>query len=94
MINQNGRTMLFGRAAGRAGLEACYGDLSQIAGVMLVTLSDGAARGVRALIFRTREGPEFWVLIDCAFDIAKCQFRGIELGWQSRWASAGPDCTK
>lgn len=76
-------TTLFGRDWSRAELEARTGELAQIAGVTLVTLGDGAARGVRALIFRTGSGLEFWVLIDRAFDIAKLQFRGIELGWQS-----------
>lgn len=74
---------LFGRSWSRAQLEARAGHFSQIAGVTLVTLGDGAARGVRALLFRTGSGLEFWVLIDRAFDIARCQFRGIELGWQS-----------
>lgn len=74
---------LFGRSWSREALEARIGQFSQIAGVTLVTLADGAARGVRALLFRTGSGLEFWVLIDRAFDIAKCQFRGVELGWQS-----------
>ena len=74
---------LLGRHYSRNELEARLGDLSQVAGVTLVTLSDGAARGVRALVFRTGSGLEFWVLVDRAFDIAKCQFRGIEIGWQS-----------
>jgi hypothetical protein len=76
-------TALFGRQWARSELEARIGNLAQIAGVGLVTLEDGAARGVRAVIFRTGSGLEFWVLVDRAFDIAKCQFRGIELGWQS-----------
>jgi hypothetical protein len=74
---------LFGRSWSRAELEARSGEFSQIAGVTLVTLGDGAGRGVRALVFRTGSGLEFWVLVDRAFDVAKCQFRGIELGWQS-----------
>jgi hypothetical protein len=76
-------TELLGRHYSRDELEARLGDLSQVAGVFLVTFSDGAARGVRALLFRTGSGLEFWVLVDRAFDIARCQFRGIELGWHS-----------
>jgi hypothetical protein len=72
-----------GRHYTRDELEARLGDLSQVAGVSVVTFSDGTARGVRALLFKTGSGLEFWVLVDRAFDIAKCQFRGIELGWQS-----------
>ena len=74
---------LLGRHYSRDELEARLGDLSQVAGVSLVTFSDGSARGVRALQFRTGSGLEFCVLVDRAFDIATCRFRGIELGWQS-----------
>jgi len=74
---------LLGKQYSRDELEARLGDLSQVAGVTAVTFSDGAARGVRSLVFRTGSGLEFWVLVDRAFDTAKCQFRGIELGWQS-----------
>lgn len=76
-------TNLFGHRWPRSELEQRIGDLAQVAGVTLVTLDDGPARGVRALIFRTGSGLEFWVLVDRAFDVAKCQFRGVELGWQS-----------
>jgi hypothetical protein len=76
-------TTLFGRKWSREELETHVGDFSQLAGITLIELADGPARGVRALIFRTGSGLEFWVLVDRAFDIAKCQFRGIELGWQS-----------
>src|SRR6516225_9212904 len=76
-------TLLFGRQWTREELEARFGVLGQVAGVSLVTLSDGAERGVRALLFRTGSGLEFWVLVDRTFDVAKCNFRGIELGWHS-----------
>jgi hypothetical protein len=72
MSDQGRRTMLFGRHWTRAELEARSRDPSQIARVTLVTLSDGVARGVRPLIFRTGADLEFWVLIDRVFDIAKC----------------------
>src|SRR5579864_3184780 len=85
MINKTELPMptLLARHYSRNELEARFGDLSQVAGVTMVTLSDGAARGVRAIVFRTGSGLEFWVLVDRAFDIAKCQFRGVEIGWQS-----------
>jgi len=76
-------TTLFGRQWTRTELEARAGNLAQVAGVTLVTLENGPSRGVRAVLFRTGSGLEFWVLVDRAFDIAKCQFGGIELGWQS-----------
>lgn len=74
---------LFGRPMPRAEVEAHCGSLAQIGGVTMTTLADGPERGVRALIFRTGSGLEFCVLIDRAFDIASCRYRGVELGWQS-----------
>ncbi len=49
----------------------------------LVTLGDGVERGVRALEFRTGGGLSFTVLIDRAFDVADCEYRGAAIGWHS-----------
>jgi hypothetical protein len=59
------------------------GNLEQVAGVRLVTLGDGAERGVRVLEFRTGSGFEFDVIVDRAFDIGRCEHNGRALGWQS-----------
>jgi len=47
---------LFGASYGRAELLRRIGRLEQVAGVRLVTLGDGQARGVRVLEFRTGTG--------------------------------------
>jgi hypothetical protein len=49
---------LFGREWTRAELLAHVGDLSQVAGVRLIELSDGVERGVRAADVRTGGGLE------------------------------------
>ena len=59
------------------------GRLDQVAGVRLVTLGDGAERGVRVLEFRTGTGFAFDVIVDRAFDIGRCEHAGRALGWQS-----------
>jgi hypothetical protein len=59
------------------------GRLEQVAGVRLVTLGDGAERGVRVLEFRTGTGFEFDVLVDRALDVGRCEFRGQALAWLS-----------
>jgi hypothetical protein len=59
------------------------GGLSQFAGVRLMTLGDGVERGVRMLEFRTGTGLRFTVLIDRAFDIADCEYKGAAIGWNS-----------
>ncbi|MEP9390071.1 aldose 1-epimerase family protein [Mesorhizobium sp. KR9-304] len=59
------------------------GALSQFAGVRLMTLGDGVERGIRMLAFRTAAGLMFTVLVDRAFDIGDCEFKGIPIGWHS-----------
>jgi hypothetical protein len=61
-----------------------------VAGVRLVTLGDGAERGVRVLEFRTGTGFVFDVIVDRAFDIGRCEINGIALGWQSGVGYKGP----
>ena len=68
---------LFGRSYSRPELLRRVGRLDQVAGVRLVTLGDGGARGVRVLEFRTGSGFAFDVLVDRAFDIGRCELRGV-----------------
>src|ERR671936_1287474 len=81
---------LFGQELTRRELLRRVGRLEQVAGVRLVTLGDGAERGVRLLEFRTGTGFEFDVLVDRAFDVGRCEHAGRALGWQSGVGFAGP----
>ncbi len=81
---------LFGRSWTRKELARRIGRLDQVAGVRLVTLGDGGGRGVRVMEFRTGTGFSFDVLIDRAFDIGRCELRGIPLAWQSAVGVEGP----
>ncbi len=74
---------LYGRQFSRRDLAMHAGALSQFAGVRLMTLGDGVERGVRMLEFRTGSGLRFTVLVDRAFDIADCEYRGAAIGWHS-----------
>jgi hypothetical protein len=74
---------LAGRSYTRRELAAHAGGLSQFAGVRLMTLGDGVERGVRLLEFRTGTGLRFTILIDRAFDIADCDYKGAAIGWHS-----------
>ncbi|MDV6330388.1 aldose 1-epimerase family protein [Asticcacaulis sp. 201] len=74
---------LFKRTYTRRDLAAHTGQLSQFAGVRLMTLGDGVERGVRLLEFRTGSGLRFTVLIDRAMDIADCEHNGRAVGWHS-----------
>jgi Domain of unknown function (DUF4432) len=81
---------LWGTTFGRGDLLRRIGRFEQLAGVRLVTLGDGAERGVRMLEFRTGTGFEFDVIVDRAFDIGRCEHCGRALGWQSAAGFAGP----
>jgi hypothetical protein len=81
---------LWGRGWGRAELLRRLGRLEQLAGVRLVTLADGAERGVRVLEFRTGTGFSFDVVVDRGFDVGRCEHSGRTLGWQSAVGFAGP----
>lgn len=81
---------LFGRRWTRGELARRVGRLEQVAGVRLVTLEDGGGRGVRVLEVRTGTGFVFDVLVDRAFDIGRCEFRGVPLAWTSAVGVEGP----
>src|ERR1700733_6327861 len=76
-------TELYGRALTRRQIAERAGMLSQFAGVRLMTLGDGLERGIRMLEFRTGSGLRFTVLVDRAFDIADCEYRGAAIGGHS-----------
>jgi hypothetical protein len=74
---------LFGKQLTKREVDARAGLMSQFAGVRLMALGDGVERGVRMLEFRTGSGLRFTVLVDRAFDVAECDYRGQAIGWQS-----------
>jgi Domain of unknown function (DUF4432) len=76
-------TTLYDRPATRAALALRAGNLTQFAGVRLVTLGDGAERGMRMLEFRTGSGLCFGVLVDRAMDISEMSHNGRAVGWHS-----------
>lgn len=81
---------LWDRSYRREDLLRRVGRLEQIAGVRLVTLGDGAGRGVRVLEFRTGSGFSFEVLVDRAFDVGRCELKGRPLSWLSGVGVSGP----
>ena len=81
---------LWGKYYSRSELLRRIGQLEQVAGVRLVTLSDGMERGIRVLEFRTGTGFAFDILVDRAFDIGRCELNGRSLGWVSGTGFPGP----
>jgi hypothetical protein len=74
---------IYGQKLSRREFERRVGATRQIAGVSLVTLDDGAERGVRAVEFRTGAGLDFSVLVDRSMDIGRFDYRGVPFAWQS-----------
>jgi len=77
-----GERRLFGRPAGREELRRLVGTEAQVAGVRLVELADGRARGMRAADVYTGSGLRFLVLIDRGLDIGAAEHAGRPLAWQ------------
>jgi Domain of unknown function (DUF4432) len=66
------------------------GDRRQLASVRRVELRDGAENGVRALVFSTGGGLDFWVLQDRSMDIGLLNWKGMPLAWQHPAGFAAP----
>jgi Domain of unknown function (DUF4432) len=74
---------LFGRQWTRTDLLQRVGDISQLGGARLVTLSEGPESGVQVAEVRTGSGLAFNVLPGRGMDIGFAEFRGIPLCWRS-----------
>jgi hypothetical protein len=81
---------LYGEPLHRTDLLKRVGRLGQVAGIRFVTLGDGSERGVRILEVRTGSGFSFDILVDRAFDVGRCEFKGQSLAWESSVGFAGP----
>jgi hypothetical protein len=76
-------SQLFGTDHSATSLAAYTGRLSQVGGVRLCTLEDGAGRGVRMLDFDTGSGLRFSLAVDRALDIAELSHNGRAIGWHA-----------
>tara|TARA_R110002111_G_scaffold194116_9_gene260350 strand:- start:10358 stop:11419 length:1062 start_codon:yes stop_codon:yes gene_type:complete len=60
-----------------------YGSLAAYADIRLVTLGDGAERGVRVLELRSGGGLEAEIIVDRSFDIGRFALNGTTLSWHT-----------
>jgi hypothetical protein len=74
---------LFGQTLSRTELFRRIGDLSQVAGIRLMTLREGFESGVRIADVRTGSGLRFQVTLDRGMDISAAEFKGAPLAWRS-----------
>ncbi len=84
---------MFGYPTAKAALRSLAGDLRQLASVRRITLDDGPERGVRALVFSTGGGLDFWALSDRSLDIGPLWFRGMPIAWQGPAGFVSPTLT-
>lgn len=73
--------VLFGRDLDSSELRRLVGTESQVAGIRLVELADGRARGIRAADVYTGSGFRFLVLIDRGLDVGPAEHAGRPLAW-------------
>lgn len=81
---------LFGRQYTRAELLQYVGDITQVGGVRLKTLDNGAERGVRIADVDTGSGFHFTVLIDRGMDVGAATWAGWPLQWSSAAGAVHP----
>lgn len=81
---------LFGRTLTQKELRKRIGLMDQIAGVRMVTLESGHARGSRAAIVQTGSGLEFTILIDRCLDLGSVTYNGAAIGWRSSVGDVAP----
>jgi Domain of unknown function (DUF4432) len=74
---------LFGQHWTRAALLERVGDVSQLGGARLVSLSEGPEAGVVAAACRTGSGFAFWVLPGRGMDIGFAEYQGMPVCWRS-----------
>lgn len=81
---------LFGDNVTRELLAQMSGDLSQAAGIRLMTLAEGREAGVRIADVRTGSGLRFQVTLDRGMDISLAEYKGIPIAWRSPVGDAHP----
>jgi len=75
--------LLYGANHNRKGLLKRVGALSQVAGVRMMELKQGAEAGVHVADVRTGSGLRFQVSLDRGMDISVAEYKGTPLAWRS-----------
>ncbi len=81
---------LFGKSITPKELRRRVGLIDQVAGVRLVTLESGHARGSRAALVQTGSGLDFTILVDRCLDIGQVTYNGAALGWRAPVGDVAP----
>ena len=71
-------------------LRSRVGRMDQVAGIQLMQLDDGKARGCRVARIFTGSGLDFMVNLDRGMDITAASFCGAAMGWRSTNGDVAP----
>jgi hypothetical protein len=82
---------LNGKKYTRRELEQRVGNLSQVAGVRMLELQEGAEAGVRIAEVRSGSGLRFQITLDRGMDISLAEYKGSALAWRSPNGDVHPD---
>jgi len=81
---------LFNRDYSREDLGKYFGSLEQFAGLRKYSFSQGRAKNIEVVEFRTGSSLRFEVLVDRGLDIGLCEFKGIPISFRSAVGEASP----
>lgn len=81
---------LFNRDYSKEDLRKYFGSLEQFAGLRKYSFSQGRAKNIEVVEFRTGSGLKFEVLVDRGLDIGLCEFKGIPISFRSAVGEASP----
>ncbi len=71
-------------------LRSRVGRMDQVAGIQMLQLDDGKARGCRIARFYTGSGLEFTVNLDRCMDLSSASYSGAAMGWRSTTGDVAP----
>ena len=74
---------LYGREYSRRELLEYVGSVSQLGGIEVGELTEGASRGVRSVNVRTAKGLAYTINPDCGMNISACAYKGIPICWKT-----------
>jgi len=74
---------IFGKKYSKTDILKKVGDISQLASIKQYEFSDGAAKNVRAVDFKSPSGIDMTVVLDRAMDISSLTYKNIPISWKS-----------
>lgn len=81
---------LYGREMSRREFLKLVGSVSQVGGIELSELCEGASRGVRTVTVKTAQGLSYVIAPDCGMNIISCSYQGVPVCWRTGTGVSNP----